>query len=56
MFRPSRDGKVEDIYCLNKKEKAEEAFSALSQFWDKDLENFKKTTTAESQLIVGEIF
>ena len=36
--------------------KAEETFPAVSQFWDTDLDNFKKTTTAESQLIVAEIF
>ena len=50
----SRDGKVEDIHCLKKGEKAEEAFASVSQFWDEDLEYFEKATTAESQLVTAE--
>ena len=42
----SRDGKVEDIHCLKKGEKAEEAFARVSEFWDKDLEYFQQKTTA----------
>ena len=48
------DGKVEDIHCLKKGEKAEEAFACVSQFWDEDLEYFEKATTAESQLVTAE--
>ena len=50
----SRDGKVEDIHCLKKGEKAEEAFAGVSEFWDKDLEYFEALTTAESQLILAD--
>ena len=49
-----RDGKAEDIHCLKNGGNDEEAFATVSQFWDKDLERFEKTTTAESQLIVAE--
>merc|ERR1711884_891237 len=50
----SIDAKVEDIHCLKKGEKAEEAFAGVSEFWNKDLEYFEPLTTAESQLIVAE--
>ena len=50
----SIDAKVEDIHCMKKDEKAEEAFASVAEFWDKDLEYFETLTTAESQLIVAE--
>ena len=50
----SKDGKIEDIHCLKKGEKAEEAFAGVSEFWDKDLEYFEALTTAESQLILAD--
>ena len=51
----SRDGKDEDIHCLKNGEKAEDAFPRVSEFWDKDLEYFERTSDAvESQIIVAE--
>ena len=52
--RNTEKKKVEDIHCLKKGEKAEEAFAGVSEFWDKDLEYFEALTTAESQLILAD--
>jgi len=46
----SIDAKVEDIHCMKKDEKAEEAFASVAEFWDKDLEYFETLTTAESEI------
>ena len=46
-----KSGKFEDIHCLQKGEKAEDAFAVVSQGY---LEYFEKTTIAESQIIIAE--